>query len=481
MYPILKRMMDIGLAALGLFLVAPLMLLIAFAIWLDSPGPVIFSQPRFGRGGRVFRMHKFRKFPANWGDQGAAVTVAGDARMTRLGHILERSKFDEIPQLWNVLKGEMSFVGPRPETLGFRDLFQGEFAGVHAYPPGIFGPNQVAFRNESKMYPPDQDPETFYREVLFPQKARNDLAYFARATVLSDLLLMLRGLWCSVMGAVDWRTMVHRRLRPFLADVVLLEVAWFLANLVRFEGWPPGLYWETYLTGIWLMPVVVLPVMVLGRCYRGVVRHFSVGDAMRLGVSGFVGWMLGLLVLMRFFDSQASLGVVLLAYLLSVGMMGTLRLLYRERWRRFHRAGNHSSVRLAIYGAGRRGMALATLIEDGFPQVQMIGFLDDNDREMRGRGIGGRRILGSERDLESIQSVHNLNQLWTTFDPEIRKYRRLLSWCAKNGVRLVVLPATQPFLGLLEAGTGSAGDALDERPYEEVEPLRPEGVEVAMQ
>ena len=136
----IKRAMDVVLATVGLILGAPLIALIALAVRLDSPGRAIFSQERLGLHGKVFRMHKFRKFPDSWGDRGSGVTVAGDARMTRLGRFLERSKFDEIPQLWNILKGEMSFVGPRPETLRFRDLFVGDLARVHDFLPGIFGP-----------------------------------------------------------------------------------------------------------------------------------------------------------------------------------------------------------------------------------------------------------------------------------------------------------------------------------------------------
>jgi hypothetical protein len=406
-------------------------------------------------------MHKFRKFPATWGDHGAAVTVVGDARMTRLGHFLERSKFDEIPQLWNILKGEMSFVGPRPEALGFQDLFQGEFTRVHAYLPGIFGPNQVAFRNESKMYPPDKDPETFYREVLFPQKARNDIDYFARATVLSDFLLILRGLWSSIAGFADWKAIIRRWGRLMLVDVALLELAWLLATLTRFEGVPPTSYWNIYLTGTWLMPLVVLPVMMLGGTYRGVLRHFSVGDVLRLGLSCLVGWILTLLVLVKFYYSGASLGIAIVAYLLSVSMMGTLRTLYRERWRRRTTKGNSNYIRLAIYGSGSRGAALATLIEQGFSDVHVVGFLDDDDTKMGGRSIGDRSFLGAERDLETIQAVHHLNQLWTTFDPDIYKFRRLRSWCARHHVRLVILPATQPFLGLMVERIKPPGDDLE--------------------
>jgi lipopolysaccharide/colanic/teichoic acid biosynthesis glycosyltransferase len=304
----IKRSMDVLLASVGLVLAAPVMALIALAVRLDSPGRVIFSQERLGQHGRVFRMHKFRKFPDTWGDRGAGVTVAGDARMTRLGRFLERSKFDELPQLWNILKGEMSFVGPRPETLRFKNLFQGEFRRVHDFLPGIFGPNQVAFRNESQMYPPDRDPEAFYREELFPRKARQDIAYFSRSTAFSDLLWIVRGVWYSVVGAVDWRRQARLRGPIFLVDLLAVQLAWAAANLLRFEGLPTGVHWEVWMTGLWLMPLVVLPAVALGGSYQGAVRHYAVGDLLRLARSSVAGWTLAFLALARLLRAQRGAG-----------------------------------------------------------------------------------------------------------------------------------------------------------------------------
>ena len=446
----IKRVMDVVLAAAGLILGAPLIALIALAVRLDSPGRVIFSQERLGLHGKVFRMHKFRKFPDSWGDRGAGVTVAGDARMTRLGRFLERSKFDEIPQLWNILKGEMSFVGPRPETLRFKDLFEGELARVHDFLPGIFGPNQIAFRNESKMYPPDRDPEQFYREELFPRKARNDIAYFSQSNAFSDFLLILRGLWYSVAGAVDWRAQARLHGRVLLLDLLLIQIAWIGANLVRFEKVPVGQHWDAFLTGTWLMPLVVLPVLALGGGYRGAVRHFTAGDAVRLGVSSLVGWTLAFLLLLALFERNAAMGLMPMALLFAVATMVTARILYRERCRRPVPGSGAQGVRLAVYGAGHRGVALATLLVQGFPRVEVVGFLDDNDAEMRGRMVGERPVLGSERDLDTVHAVHKINQIWMTFEPEVHKRIRLTDWTKEHDVRLVVLPEIQPFLALTE-------------------------------
>lgn len=452
MHKPLKRALDVMLALLGLIVGAPLMVLIALLIRLDSPGKAIFSQPRLGLHGHVFRMHKFRKFPGHWGSQGAPITVAADARMTRLGRILERTKLDELPQLWNILRGEMSFVGPRPESLPFKDLFIDEFAHVHDYVPGIFGPNQVLFRNESHLYPADQDPEIFYREQLFPRKAQNDLDYFSRATFSSDLIWVLRGLWCSIAGTIDWRQVMRRSGRILIADFVLIQLAWLGANLLRFEGLPWNYHWDVYLTGTWLMPLVVMPVMLLGGHYRSLARHFTAPDAVRLLMTGTAGWLLAYLTLLVMFERNASFGVGLIATVLGVFLMKTVRVFYSEYFR--NRAQNpspHADIdhaALLIYGAGGAGIALAGLLKHAFPMTRVVGFLDDNDQDLRGRTISGYPVLGSERDLDTLHAVYRLGQIWTTFEPNRFKFQRLTDWCERNAVRLVILPLTQPFLSL---------------------------------
>ena len=447
----MKRTVDIILAIVGLVIGAPLMALIAIAIKLDSPGRVFFSQERLGKHGKIFRMHKFRKFPDAWGNQGSGVTVAGDARMTRLGRLLERSKFDELPQLWNILKGEMSFVGPRPESLHFANLFRGELARVHDFTPGIFGPNQVAYRNESAMYPPERNPEDFYREELFPQKARNDIEYFSRANLLSDLGWIVRGVWCSLVEAVNWKELIRQRGAHVAYDLFAVQAAWLGANLIRFEGLPRGSHWDAFVSGFWLFPLIVLPVLFLGAGYRQPVRHFTFRGVLRVAATNIVGFTIAFMIMLALVNRSISLMLGPMVIMLSFLLMTGARLYYRERWRRQKRDSNGQAndVRIAIYGAGRRGGTLASLFEQGFPDSELTGFFDDNDARMRGREINGRKVLGSERDLDTVHAVHGFNQLWLTFTPDQHKRRRLQRWCSDNKVNLIILPETAPFTALL--------------------------------
>jgi lipopolysaccharide/colanic/teichoic acid biosynthesis glycosyltransferase len=177
------------------------MLLAIMAIWIEGGSPILFSQLRLGQNGRPFRMYKFRKFKPDCDDRGCPLTLEGDGRLTRIGRLLAVSKFDELPQLWNVLRGDMSMVGPRPESLAFADCFRDGFERIHEHKPGIFGPCQVLFRHENKLYPAGVAAVEFYRQVLFPTKAAIDLAYFSRRTVCSDLGWVLRAVWVIVMGS----------------------------------------------------------------------------------------------------------------------------------------------------------------------------------------------------------------------------------------------------------------------------------------
>jgi lipopolysaccharide/colanic/teichoic acid biosynthesis glycosyltransferase len=200
-----QRLMDLAVAIIGLAVLGPVMMLIALAICIETGRPIFYSQTRIGRGERHFRIHKFRKFYKEIG-VGSPLTVNRDPRMTPLGRFLALTKLDELPQLWNVVVGDMSIVGPRPECLEFFDCFTGQSLRLLDYTPGIFGPSQVAFRDERALYPTNSDPIQFYRDVLFPLKARIDLSYFPHRTISSDIRWIVFG----VLAVVGHRLMPAR-------------------------------------------------------------------------------------------------------------------------------------------------------------------------------------------------------------------------------------------------------------------------------
>ena len=199
------RLLDLVISAATLIVFAPLMVFITAAVLVEGGRPILFSQLRVGQRGRHFRMHKFRKLHNGTSAKTYPLTMEDDPRLTAVGRVLVRTKLDELPQLWNVLMGDMSLVGPRPESLDFEDCFKGPFRSVLEHKPGIFGPSQVLFRNERSLYRERSNPEQFYRDLLFPLKAHLDLSYFVDRTLFSDIAWAVRGGF-AVFG---WSSLVH--------------------------------------------------------------------------------------------------------------------------------------------------------------------------------------------------------------------------------------------------------------------------------
>ncbi|WP_051383171.1 sugar transferase [Bradyrhizobium sp. WSM3983] len=187
-----RRVIDVLCAGTAMVLLSPVFVVVASVVWLESGRPLLFSQLRLGQGGEPFRMYKFRKFGPNCGSAGSPLTLQEDNRLTAVGRVLAATKLDELPQLWNVLRGDMSLVGPRPESLSFSDCFRDGFEKLLDYKPGVFGPCQVLFRHENRMYPADAPAAEYYRKVLFPAKAKIDLAYFPHRTLASDFGWIVR-------------------------------------------------------------------------------------------------------------------------------------------------------------------------------------------------------------------------------------------------------------------------------------------------
>lgn len=180
----LRRAVDCGVAAAALLLLMPLLAFAAALVVLDSRGPVLFRQRRMGRDGKEFTLYKFRSMRIDEGRQ-TCITVSGDARITRAGAFLRRHKLDELPQFWNVLRGDMALVGPRPKLPHLEPLHM-------ICRPGITGAATLAFRDEEALLSgiPEKDVEAFYERYIKPAKATLDMEYMRRATFRSDLAIL---------------------------------------------------------------------------------------------------------------------------------------------------------------------------------------------------------------------------------------------------------------------------------------------------
>jgi len=200
-----KRALDIIAATVMLLALLPLILLVALLVRLDSPGPAFFKVRRIGRNGRDLMMLKFRKMHDD--AAGIALTMHGDDRLTRIGHFLAKSKLDELPQLWHVLRGDMSLVGPRPETADFVAHHRGEYDEILSVRPGLVGFSQIAFLMEGRILNGD-DPLHHYVSAILPQKVTLDLMYARQRTVGMDLKILA---WSLVAVLARRQVAVNRQ------------------------------------------------------------------------------------------------------------------------------------------------------------------------------------------------------------------------------------------------------------------------------
>ena len=190
-----KRVCDLVLAGPALLLLAPLLALLALWVKLDSRGPVFFRQTRVGRRGRPFRIFKFRTMVVAAEQLGAQLTIGQDKRITRSGYFLRRYRLDELPQLLNVLLGEMSLVGPRPEVPRYVACYSESERAILELTPGITSQASLTYLGESELLAQQAEPEQFYLAEVMPAKIRTDLAYAQRATVLTDLGVIAQTVW----------------------------------------------------------------------------------------------------------------------------------------------------------------------------------------------------------------------------------------------------------------------------------------------
>lgn len=184
----LPRSFDIGVSSVGLLMVAPVLLAAAVAIWIEDGLPIFYRQPRVGRGGSRFVLFKLRSMFTGLG--GLAITSSCDSRVTNVGRWLRKYKLDELPQLWNVLKGDMSIVGPRPEVPGYVDTDAPEWREVLSCRPGITDLATLVYRNEEDLLGSSEDPEKFYREQILPHKLELNLEFLRSRTCWLDLKLI---------------------------------------------------------------------------------------------------------------------------------------------------------------------------------------------------------------------------------------------------------------------------------------------------
>ena len=201
----MKRLLDVILSVLLLAILLPVLVIIAILVRLDSPGPALFRQTRVGLGGRDFLLVKFRTMNERWEASAGSFDAGDDSRVTSIGRILRAAKLDELPQLWNVLKGEMSIVGPRPEVRKWVNAYSERWKNIHRVKPGITDPASIVYRNEEELLAEIEDPLEHYRLEILPRKLDLYDKYVRNQSLWLDIKIMVQTAIAVVSGRVRSR------------------------------------------------------------------------------------------------------------------------------------------------------------------------------------------------------------------------------------------------------------------------------------
>lgn len=435
------RILDIFFSAVALLLLLPMLPIIAFLVKADSEGPVFYRCTRVGLNGRLFQMYKFRTMFAKTEKVGQSVSPLGDPRVTTIGRVLRRLKLNEFPQFFNVLKGDMTLIGPRPEAPDLAEAYPQYARRIFTAKPGLVGPNQILGRNEEELYPVGIDPVQFYLEHILPRKIKVDLEYIDHKSFWGDLKYIFQAVSVTVTGAISKRHLLDNRnqLLMLICDCCLCLVSFTFAHFIRFEtGTNPELTVTFFKILPWAV-LVRLPMFIYFGFYHTLIRHLSLYDFKRIfnGVtlgSGALILVCFLLGYVQIYSRGAFLIDWFCLTILLIGYREALKKLYL-RYRGRQDDGTEK-VNTLIWGAGDCGeLCLRYLQKEHHPAYQVAGFIDD-DPKKRGKRIRGVRILGDQRHLEVVSRLYKIAAIFVAL-PSATHFEKdhILHCCRELGLK----------------------------------------------
>src|SRR5680860_666284 len=421
-----KRVVDTLGAFFGLVVCMPLFVVLAFLIKVNSRGPVLFRQVRVGRGFRPFCLYKFRTMEQDASAKGGELTIGEDPRVTSLGRYLRQLKLDELPQLFNVLIGDMSLVGPRPEVAYYVEKCKEDYHDVLTVRPGLTDLASLKYIDEQGVLGKVDKPEDEYTNTILPEKIRLAKLYIEHASLAFDLaviaqtLLQLLGLRSVILKVTDrdnhdevaflessvvFQLIIKYR-RPIIItlDLALIVLAYYLAFWLRFDGHIPADSRELFLKTLPGLLVIRGVAFMIFRRNEGLWRYISIWDLKKItgGVLagtivfyGLVKWGFGITGYPR--------SIFIIDSILLVGFLCGIRLavrLFRER------KILRKTKRVLIIGAGDAGENIVREMQThSTSSYTPIGFVDDDVSKVSKR-IHGVKVLGTRQDLSSILHTH---------------------------------------------------------------------------
>jgi lipopolysaccharide/colanic/teichoic acid biosynthesis glycosyltransferase len=450
----MKRSIDLVFACIGLFLMLPFFPVIGLLIKLDSRGPIFYRCDRVGKDSKLFKMYKFRTMIETILPLGPSVCPKDDLRVTRFGYVLRRTKINELPQLLNVLKGEMTFVGPRPEAPDLAALYPDYARAIFTVTPGLVGPNQILGRNEEEWYPPDVDPQRYYIEEILPKKLPLDLEYVRHPSLVKDLQYLVLGIKETVCKAISWKLVLQNQSQLYLlgTDVMLSIISFWLAHLLRFEGIGEARQSTPFLHLLLIVVLIRLPCFVYFGLYSTLIRYISYMDIWNIlkAISTSSLLFVGLTFLIDIRTLPRSV-LFIDGLCLFVGMTA-LRLglrLIRERQGRSQTA--EKKRRVFIFGAGNAGALVFRCLRASQEPYEVIGFLDD-DPAKRHKTLYGHKVLGNRFNLEALVKLYQVHEVLLALpSAPARDIAAIVQACQNVGVPYRFFPTLSEGQGTLRA------------------------------
>ena len=435
----IMRMIDLLFSLLGLLGLIIMLPFVALLIKIDSRGPVFYLGDRVGLNGKIFKMYKFRTMHETPDFQGPGVSPQGDPRVTTVGRVLRRLKLNEFPQFINVLKGEMTLVGPRPETPELAAAYPTAARKIFSVKPGLIGPNQILGRNEEELYPPGVDPQKFYIDQILPQKLPLDLQFIEDQSLLKNFRYLFQGVVVTITGAIGRRHLTDNLSQIFLlvTDAALCLVSFFLTSWLRYHAINAPL---AKAAGYRLLPWSVLarlPIFFYFGFYHVLIRHLALSDIKQI----LKGVTLGSIVLIAIahLSGVAMYGkaIFIIDWFCLITLLVGYRVLVKKLYLRYRgkASGAAEKTRVLIWGAGDCGdLCLRFLQKESQPSYEVLGFIDDNPGK-RGKTLGGVKVLGDRHHLDVVSHLYKIQQVFIAIaDAPLHELKQIVKICRDLGL-----------------------------------------------
>ncbi|MCC6445398.1 MAG: SDR family NAD(P)-dependent oxidoreductase [Armatimonadetes bacterium] len=447
----IKRAADIVVSALGLFLLMPLALIVSVLIKRESPGPVFYKQKRVGLNGKEFDLYKFRTMKHNPGDTGLKITRADDDRITRIGRFLRKAKLDELPQLLNILKGEMSLVGPRPEVMHYIEHYTEEQLRVLSVRPGLTGLTQLEYADEETLLQMckdrGEDVHDFYIEQILPKKLGYDLRYVNDQSLKLDLIIFIKTLLQVVHKEAYKLPGLLRMAIKVGLDIAGIVFSLYIAFVFVYEGDIP----EEYLNAFPALAVSLVGLRLGALCYFGlyhafwrytsITEGFSMLQAALASGAGFA--LVCLLMPLDYYPYS----VIAIDAGVTLFLLLGYRILMRVAYETLRPQLDPIRLRTLIYGAGDAGEMIAREMQQKRSIYQPIGFVDDDPKKLYTE-IHGLPVLGTETDLNRIVENRQVDEVVITL-PSLTasRLKEIVHKCIVTNARVSIIPSLPEIIG----------------------------------